>query len=366
MKDSIQRLLFMVVLACLVQGCQSDSDKDNQADNSAAQPSEYNGPGSTWAVSLHTDTFTITRKDNPAAAVNLTINGDFIALDSGFLEMTVTEASGIDAPAPGEKAYGLEVPDYAFLLQPDDSGQLISMVAAGTCPTENIDANWIIVKMRDGASASDASQDFFGQFNFDVSTNHASIPSRYSLTGASLGGSDIGTGECNNGIMIVGESDDRAAMYLTDNGGAIVQTSLDDEAESSFIFGLEAKAMNNLANLEGNYSGWLFNSDDSESDKVTAVAMSCDAAGVCNGAILNLLTGAMSTDDEVTITLTGADSPQIGFIVGRIYDGSDTGDMVCMVDVDASSSGQKIVSCTGQSPGEVDKMFNVIFVSIET
>ena len=51
----------------------------------------------------------------------------------------------------GEKAYALEVPGYAMLLKPLDSGQLISMVSAGACPEEDIEANWVIVKMREGA-----------------------------------------------------------------------------------------------------------------------------------------------------------------------------------------------------------------------
>ncbi len=336
----------------------------NDSSSSTSVSSSYQGPGSTWDVDLSDENFTITRKESPVDPVDLTVEGTYTRLASGFLEMTVASATGDDAPAAGDKAYAIEVPGYAMLLKPVDSGQIISMVKSGACPTEDIDANWVIVKMRDDGDASDPNQDFFGQFNYDVSTGTPSIPSKYNLNGGVItGDSSLGSGTCENGLMIVGDPGDQAAMYLTDNGGAIVQTSIDNESEASFIFGLGAKEIGSLVALQGSYGGWLFDDNQPSGDEVIPVAMTCDESGVCTGAILDLDTGVASESETVTITLTGPDSPQTGFVSGVIDDGSDTGNLYCMADVNASSSGQKIVTCTGQSPGDNQKMFNVMFVS---
>ena len=81
----------------------------------------------------------------------------------------------------------------------------------------------------------------------------------------------------------------------------------------------------------------------------------------------DVTTGATSAD-SVTVTLSNAineigGTSANGFMTGTISDGVGTGNMICMVDPDAVGSGKKIVSCVGQSPGDVNQMFNVLFVS---
>ena len=83
--------------------------------------------------------------------------------------------------------------------------------------------------------------------------------------------------------------------------------------------------------------------------------------------VIDVTTGATSTD-SVMITLSNAinevgGTTANGFMTGTISDGSGTGNMACIVDTKAVDSGRKIVSCVGQSPGDVNKMFNVLFVS---
>ena len=356
-------LLVILVLGMSLglHACNS-SDSDDDADIVNA----YNGPGSKWDVVLRDDnSFTITRRPGARDAVDLTVNGDYQRLDSGFLRFVVSDASGDDAPSAGDAAWGLEIVGYALMLKPvdPDNDQIIPMINSGTCPTDDFDANWVIVKKSSDADATATDRDFFGEFSFDASASDPSLPSMYALdnlfTPQGAGTLD-GSAECADGLMLV----DDAEMYLTENGGAIVHTQIDDPDDSSFIFALAQSAIGDIDNTDGDYAGILFDQSSGSGDRIQPVAVTC-GSGTCTGNIVtNVRNGALSAE-TVTIALGGGvDTPVDGFITGTITnDDGDTGNLACMADYDALGSGQKIVSCVGQSPGDNTNMFNVILAS---
>lgn len=363
------RVLFLTFLGFQLGACGSSSSSSSVN----AESNDYNGPGSKWDVSLESDsTFTITRRATPEAAIDLTVNGTYIRNASGFVSLTVTSASGTDAPSPGDEAWALEVPGYAFLLKPMGDDKIIAMVTAGECPTEDIDANWVTVKQHSTADATDAGQDYLGTFSYDVASGTPSLPSKHSISAgfpAVTGGSALGSGSCSNGLMLVGTAPDIAAMYLTATGGAIVQTNINNDADSQFIFALAQKAITDIANLEGEYAGMLFDDNMADGSTVNPVAFSCDDTGVCVGTLVtDITTGALDADG-VSVTLNGAPDfisagAATGFITGSITDeSSNTGNLACMVDIGANGTSKNIVNCVGQSPGDNTKMFNVMFVS---
>jgi len=354
---------FSLISASLI-ACSSSSSVAPES----VETDSYAGPGSKWDVELNSDdSFSITRRDTPLTPITMTVEGEYNRHSSGFMSLTVGSASGTDAPDPGDQAWALEVPGYALLLKPMTSDKIIAMVTSGECPTADIDANWIVVKQADGTDATDNSRDYFGSFHYDLATDTPSLPSKYAVsTGfpAVVGGSGLGTGSCENGLMYVGTSPDIAAMYLTRTGGAIVQTNINDESDSQFIFALAQKAIGDIGSLQGDYAGMLFDDNTVSGDSVSPVSMSCDNVGVCTGTLVtDVTTGALDTD-TVTLALTNAvDDLEDGFVTGTITAGSDTGNLSCMVDLDANNSGKTIVNCIGQSPGDNTKMFNVMFVS---
>ncbi len=353
-----------VVLALAACGGGGSSDGGGQA--SAVS---YSGPGSRWDADLATDgSFSITRRNSVSAPVDLTVNGSYERLASGFLKLTVASASGTGAPSAGDLAYALDVPGYALMLKPLDaaSDQIIPMVRAGECPTADMDANWVMVKKDDGALADDAGREFFGTFHFDVVSGTPSLPNNYNLTGfTDLGPGTITAGTCADGIMSVSD----AVMYLTSNGGAIVRTGVNDADPSNdaFIFGLEQKAVGSLANTDGDYAGWLFDENQASGAKISPVSVSCASSGACTGNIVqDIDNNVWNMSDSVSITLSMADDPGTGLISATIASsepGSVAGNMACMADGDAPGSGKKVVSCVGQSPGDVSRMFNVLLVS---
>lgn len=349
-----------LLVAC---GGSGSSSSDSGA---AAQggTTAYNGPGSKWDITLaDAGNFTIERRESPVDPVTLTIEGTYERLDSGFVSLEVGSANGTDAPNPGDAAWALEVPGYAFLLKPIGGDQMIAMVTAGECPTGDLNANWVMVKKNFGSDATSATQDYFGTFAFDGATSTPSLPTKRALTtGYPLvtDGGISGSGNCEDGLMLVGDPSDQAAMYLTESGGAIVQTNISDEADSSFVFGLQADALEG-ADLDGNYAGMLFDDNMSEGDKISPVSLGCES-GVCTGALVTDIEAGTLSSETVTVTLTGTLSGD--FITGTIQDSdSNMGNLACMADQNAAGSDKTIVTCVGQSPGDNTQMFNVMFVS---
>lgn len=350
------------LIAC--GGSSSNSTSNTQADSNA-----YNGPGSKWDVELNADnSFSITRRDTPQTPVDLTVTGTFERYASGFLGLTVGAAEGTNAPTAGDTAWALEVPGYALLLKPMGDDKIIAMVSSGECPTTDIDANWVVVKQHSTADATDANQDYFGTFNYDVANGTPTLPSKHSIsTGFPnvTGGGSLGSGTCSDGLMFVGTAPDIAAMYLTSTGGAIVQTNINNDDDAQFIFALAQKEISDVGLLSGEYAGMLFDDNMSDGSTVNPVNMVCDNSGTCTGTLVtDIETGAIDVDG-VTVTLNGSpDTLGNGFITGLISDGGSTpGNLACMVDINANASGKNIVNCVGQSPGENTKMFNVMFVS---
>ncbi|OUS25586.1 hypothetical protein A9Q99_20575 [Gammaproteobacteria bacterium 45_16_T64] len=341
----------------------------SSSSSSASVDQAYAGPGSKWDVTLNTDnSFSISRRDSVDTAVTLTVEGTYERLTSGFVKLTVGSSVGDDGPSQGDTAWALEAPGYAFFLNPiqDGSSQMIAMVTSGACPSSSLSANWVLVKKASDSSASSTDSDFFGTFAFNDSTGVASLPEKRSLADTSTNQgpeANIGSGSCSDGIMTIGSGADGGVMYLTANGGAIVHTNVDDEEDASFIFALPQTSITAVANLDGDFSGLLFDDSQSSGDEISPVAFSC-ASGTCTGNIVtNIDTGELSVD-EVTISLNGTpDAIDDGLITATITSGSDTGVLACMADTDVLDSGSVMVSCVGQSPGDNAKMFNVMLVS---
>ncbi len=367
-KKSLLALSVATLTSSILVGCGGSSSSDD------VSGVDYNGPGSKWDLSMKDDgTFHIDHRPDINSAIDYTVDGTYVRNASGFVSLTVTGGEGADAPTAGSQAWALEVPGYAMMLKPVGSDQLVAMVKAGECPTGDFDANWVIVKQDTSggnADANNSGRDFAGTFHFDFASQTPSLPIKKALTTGhptvSGGGIDPGDVTCEDGIMNV----PGAAMYLTANGGAIVHTdgmSPGDESDDSFIFGLSQKQILNASDSDGDYAGMLFDDNMSDGTKINPVSLSC-TSGTCTGYLVTDITTGATSVDSVTVTLSGSineiggDSAN-GFMTGTISDGFGTGNMICMVDPDAVGSGKKIVSCVGQSPGNVNDMFNVLFVS---
>ena len=354
------------LLASLLCGCALVTygcvEEEAAEEGGGSQALNYNGPGSKWDVSLADGEFTITMRESIGDPVALTVVGTYERMASGFLVLTVTGSEGDDGPGAGEQAWAVEVPGYALILKPMDGDQVIPMVIAGSCPEEDVLANWVMVKKDGAAAADDADREFFGTFAYDATAGTANLPMRRALANAfqDAGAQALDGGACAGGIMTV----DDAVMYLTSNGGAIVHTQVNDPEDGSFIFALGQKAIVDVDTLDADYAGVLFDESMTDGQKIQPVALSC-TAGACTGTIVTDVTTGATSAETVTVTLDGTpDDFGNGLITGTIASGADTGNLACMADRDVLESGRSMVSCVGQSPGDNTNMFNVLFTSV--
>ena len=340
-------------------------------DNVVSAVRNYFGAGSRWDVSLDVDEldFTITHRDDAESEVDLTISGSYESLDSGFLLLTVEASEGDGGPEVGDKAFALEAPGYAFFLKPlGGTNNLIPMINTGGCPTEDFDANWVMVKTSDEQDASGIESDYFGTFTWDYSENQGLLPAKYAIDDSFtlVGTNDsLPVSSCEDGVIVIGEGDNAAEMFLTSDGGAIVHTQVNLPDEANIIFALKQKEITDISNLDGDYAGFLFDDNMAVDEKIHFVSFSC-SSGTCTGMLVVDVEENTTSTDSVTVTLDGTvDGVSDGLVTGTITSDSETGNLVCMADIDAVDSGRQLMSCVGQSPGDNSKMFNVILVSKE-
>jgi hypothetical protein len=330
----------------------------------------YAGPGSKWGVTLKEDgTFTITHAPDTQSDIDMTVNGTYTRLSTGFVKLVVTSATGTNAPDAGEEAYGLEIPGFAFMLKPvGDDTNVIPMVASGSCPTSDLAANWIILEKSNTSNATNSSQDWYGTFTHTVSTNTSNVATKYSLVNTTDLGSTALTGTtCEAGIMHL--ESDNVDMFLTSGNGAIVHTNIGNPTDDSFIVAFPSETISSATALDGSYAGIVFDKSASSGSEnrifpmnVTFTASSATAASAVGTKLTNVETGETDTG-SATISLTSFNSPSAGFARGTITADSATGNVVCNVNTNVQSTGKKVLFCIAQSPGNNTKFFNFLAVS---
>ena len=105
---------------------------------------------------------------------------------------------------------------------------------------------------------------------------------------------------------------DDAVLYLTENGGALVHSSVSDPAESQIIFAMPQQSLSAVADLDGAHLGIMFDQDD---DSVLPVSLEC-VAGLCSADLLaDVVGGEVLATFELNLTGT-LDFPEVGFITG--------------------------------------------------
>ena len=337
----------------------SSSTAAVSGDTPAVAQTNYNGPGSKWDFELSSDgTFAFERRNRPGSPVTMAVDGDYAELDNGFMSLTVTSATGNNAPDAGDTGWAVEIPGFALLLKPTNSDELIPMVQAGECPTGDFLANWVSMRSRDGADATDTTQDYLGTFAYNAQTQTATIPGNYALAGnfAPVSSGALPAGDCQNGILEVAD----AAVYLSNQGSALVHTGLSEPEEASILFANPPSSIAAMADLDGEYAGVLFNqSPDANTAAVVPATVSCNA-GLCDVALLDDVTDTVPAT-ELDLNLSGTlDWPETGMITGEIVDGGDAGAILCTVSSGVGTQESTLMSCVGQVAQDNTKMFNLL------
>ena len=345
-----------------VTGCSSDS-------GSSVTTTNYAGPGSSWSVALNSDnTFVITYAETVGGDVELTVNGTYTTTTSGYLKLTVTSSDGVDGPTAGDQAYAVNIPGFVFLLKPmSNDGEIIPMIATGTCPTSTLNFNWMVTSHEDSGNGNQLydGRDLVGTASFD-GTDTLTLGAKYDLENDSLGAGDTMTGSCSNGIISI-TSPETVNIWLSPSEAALVQVY--NGANDSVIVAMPQETLSAASDLNGDYYGILFNEavDENSDSETQPVWMTISGGNATAGGFTDVDAGTKDNSDTVSYAFT-ANSPANGFISGTLTAGADTTPMTCQTTLDVNGSGKNLIFCVGIDPesntsGDADQLYTALFIS---
>lgn len=340
----------LIVILCTGMAVSCAKKEDDASTTSYA----YAGSGSNYTATLSSDgSFVVTESDS-----GLNVTGTYTTLSSGFLELTVSSATMTSGtpPAAGDKAYALNIPGFVLILKPMGAGsQIITMLNSGTCPTTDLNLNWLVTNAE--AGSDNRTSDRFGTFTWTAATGATALPKRYALGAPTtdLGAGTIGNFTCSAGIGTLGN----VKMYLTSSGGALVNTDITSSTANQFILALPTSSISTAASLAGDYAGLIFDENAGSTIRPARATLSGTTLTV------NSITVPAGTDDgnitNATVSLSSIDSPSAGFFHGQV---NASQPIACMVQKNSNSSGKNIIFCIGIPPGGADtELFSAVFVS---
>lgn len=339
-KRLVQSLLVVVVLA-VCWACGSETST-----------SSYQGLGSKWTASFTGGSaFTLTYDAEPDGTVDMTVNGTYVEYTNNFRLLTVTSATGTNAPAAGETAYGLEIPGFAFFLKPvsDANAEPIVMVSSGSCPTTDFTANWIKAKYEDSTTKPTASSDAFGQATFTLTgaTKTSAITQRRFDTGATIGSPNtITMTTCTNGAQGFDDGNDGGTMYLTSNGGALV-----NPGDGIIFASPQMTADVTSTDWDGTYSGLVFN--ESQTDKVFPAKIILSGTGGTGAQITDVENDTASAGSVTFASLTAVTGTK-----GQFRGTVDGQPINCTL---SSVAGKKLLGCNGAAGAAVSGVYPSFF-----
>lgn len=306
----------------------------------------YQAAGSFWKANFTATNFRIdkyTNYDDTTAVMS--VYGTYsTATTTKIMTLTVTSASGTNAPSVGDVAYGLEIPGTVFFLKPGgSSSEIIPMIKGGTCPTATKTYNWIIGKFA-SSTITPSSQEGYGQASFSNdgsgTVTASNITNKKNMDGSAGGSDNTGpTGACSNGHLAGSDGGGGTIdMYLTSAGGSIVKTS----SGSEFIFA-SPKHTGDVAasDLDGTFTVLVFDESSTE-DKVFPAKLVMSSGSGTADKITNIDTDALE-GSPVTVNGFVAEASSNGIFK---LDITGPGRLNCNYYVDSGVS-KKVIACNG-------------------
>lgn len=318
----------------------------------SASQGTYKGLGSIWSLVHSGSTITLTHDADSNGTIDtsggdMSVNADIAEnTTTRFDKFTVTSAAGTNAPSPGDLAYGLEVPGFAYFIKPlDANSEPIVLLKSGSCPAGGNTLNWIIAKWD---SNPNTNTDGFGTALLNTGASTLTVDPYKFSDGTALASTGAMTiGACTNSKYTFLDSGNATVnMFATSVGGMLVNPG------SGLIFALPQLAADPvLSDLQGTYSGLIFTSNGSETGKVVL-----NSTGDGTGASINPETDA-TVGPAVTIDLTSVKAGFKGVVSGTITMADGPQPLNCVF---SNVSGSKILACNGAEE-ETAGTYNVFF-----
>jgi len=197
-------------------------------------------PGDVWTWSLDKEqghmTATWDYGTFDDSSDDITIEGTFETLPSGYLKVTIvdTEPANDEIPTDGTAwFYALEIPNMAMVVKPEGSikGDIIAMVAEGDCATIEGAYNYVISAPGNGKDFDPVTEEAFGYAEFTDNGSGFDVNGyKFSLDCINGACSDTGPIEglpvatCDNGgfVSIADASGTQAQGQFTQSGAMMM------------------------------------------------------------------------------------------------------------------------------------------------
>jgi len=227
-------------------------------------------PGDVWTWSLDKEQGHMTANWDYGTfddeSDDITIEGTFETIPSGYLKVTITDTSPANEEIPTDGTawfYALEIPNMAMIVKPEGSikGDLIAMVAEGDCDAIEATYNYIISAPGNGEEFDPVTEEAFGYAEFTSNGNGFDISGyKFSLDCIDGACSDTGPIEdlpmatCDGGgALVISSNDETMAQGQFTNAGAMM---MDFGYGNGGVFALKAsEAATKDAFLNNTYLG---------------------------------------------------------------------------------------------------------------
>lgn len=338
-------------ITAVLSGCGGGAGGGDASPATATQAARsYSGAGTDWRWTFNADgTFTASE-----STTNSTIAGTYSTVSTGLQKLTVTSSTG-QGPAPGAVIPAVEVPGFATLFAPvlASETEVIGAIAAGKCPTANFTDNYLYMQFNDSIDLSATNRDFFGVFAWDATAGSGSSTSQFKMDYAPVSFPSVITGSCSSGLL----STTNFNAYLAPAAAFVKITDRTTPTFGDGLIAMPAAPITNLANLYGNYSGFLYDATASQKVRLLTATINAATFTVTSVSSSDLVTpdGAVST----TVNFAGVDQPAPGFIQGNVQGQN----LICMAGANVTNSGKNALFCLVRNPSNNTKPLSVVLVS---
>jgi hypothetical protein len=330
---------------------------DSTSSPAAGVARKYAGAGTDWRWTFNTDgTFSAAESTVPA-----TLTGTYATVSTGFQKLTVATSSGTGAPAANAVIAALEVPGFATIFPPilTSETQVVGTIAGGNCPSSDFTDNYLYLQFDSSIDLTTTNREFFGVFSWNATNSSGQPSAGYLMNYSSYvpgGGYPVLTGTCSNGIM----STSSFVAYLAP-GSAFVKSIGGGPTSGDGMVAMPAVTIGSLANLYGNYSGYVYDGTVPSVEMITtsiSTGTSSTSFTVQPVSSTDLIT---PTGTTTTVNFTAIDTPSAGFVEG--YVGASSNKLICMAGANVLSSGKNVMFCLVQNPSLNTKPLSVVLVS---
>jgi hypothetical protein len=363
MKNKIILLATLVATWGLWTGCSS-----NSSNSASVTTRSYQGAGSRWMVALTDTTFSLTQYSSIAdTTADLTLSGSVSRNTTNkFLTLTVLSSSDTAQVPVNTEVTALEIPNTGvFIRTPDNATPLVAVVG-GTCPTAEINSNWVVTKPRldmGSFAPNSLDDDGAGTARYNVTTEEFQVIStgivsrQFDQAGSTA--FDIAGQTCSSGMLAATLTIDPGPppvadvfdMYFTPSGFQIVKFPA--ATGDQIIFGLpkQSGAVTG-ASIAGTYSAMLYegganiNLSDATLEPVRIIIAADGSATIRK--ITNVGSDTLAGADVLSMSSFSTSFTTNGAVVdnsGSFHAEFSAGENVtCSV---ADSSGVKVLACYG-------------------